>query len=108
MPLFSAVRILLIVLTLLLVFTDPVASVTSATIAQGPGFWEGILEGFLCLPKLMASPFADVTLVDPSDHPFGYNIGFYAGVLLFAGGGAAASSSTPESVSTEVANSGKP
>ena len=99
MPLSSAVRILVIFLLLLLTFAGPVASVTSATLAPGPGFWEGLLDGFLSLLKLLASPFVNVVVVDAGDHLFSYDVGFYVGVLLFAGAGAAAAASSPETSS---------
>jgi hypothetical protein len=96
MPLASAGRILVIFL-LFLTLVDPVVSVTlGATLVPVPGFWAGLMDGFMSLPKLLVSPFVDVVLVDPGAHPLVYDIGFYAGVLLFAGAGAAAASSTTE------------
>jgi len=103
MPLSSAVRILVIFLLLLLTFAGPVASVTSvATLAPGPGFWEGLLHGFLSLLKLMARPFVDVAIVDAGNRLFSYDIGFYVGVLLFAGVGAAAAASSPDTDQLET------
>lgn len=97
MPLASAARILVAFLLLLLAFTRPVESVQSvAALAAAPGFWDGLVDGFLSLPRLLASLAVDVTLVDPGVHLMSYDIGFYIGVLLLAGAGAAAASSTPE------------
>jgi hypothetical protein len=88
---------LVILLLLLLAFTRSSESVASAAaLATAPGFWDGLIDGFLSLPRLLASLVVDVTLVDPGAHLMSYDIGFYAGVLLLAGVGAAAAASTPE------------
>lgn len=90
MPSAPAVRIFVICLLLLLTFAGPAASVTSVAMPSGdPGFWEGLVDGFLSLPKLSLSFFLDVVLVDPGSRLLSYDIGFYLGALLFAGGGAA-------------------
>ena len=86
----------MICLLLLSVISEPSASETSVAVASAaPGFWEGLMHGLLSLPKLLVSPFLDVVLVDPGSHLHSYDIGLYAGVLLFAGGGAALAASTP-------------
>jgi hypothetical protein len=96
MPLAPAARILVIFLLLLSAFSEPSASVSSVAVASAaPGFWEGLVHGLLSVPKLLASPFLEVVLVSPGRHLLSYDIGFYAGVLLFAGGGAALAASTP-------------
>jgi hypothetical protein len=62
----------------------------------GAGFWGGFLDGFLSLLKLVVSPVMDVTIVGDDFGPWGYTLGYYIGVLAFAGAaGAAASSSDP-------------
>jgi hydrogenase/urease accessory protein HupE len=97
MPLASAARVLVVFLLLLLAFTRPVESVQSvAALASTSGFWDGLVDGFLSLPRLLASLAVDVNLVEPGAHLLSYDIGFYVGVLLLAGVGAAAASSTPE------------
>jgi hypothetical protein len=58
-----------------------------------PGFWTGFLDGFLSLLKLLASPFVDVTIVTDDFGPWAYTIGYYLGVLSFAGSAGAAASS---------------
>jgi hypothetical protein len=59
-----------------------------------PGFWMGFLDGFLSLLKLLLSPFVDVAIVTDDFGPWVYTIGYYAGVLSFAGSAGAAASST--------------
>ena len=96
MPLASAERVLMIFLALLLALAAPLASATAKfPLPDGLGFWEGLLHGFLSLPKLLISPFVEVTLIDSGEHLLSYDIGFFVGVLLFACAGAAAASSTP-------------
>ena len=99
MPLAPAARILVIGLLLLSAFSGPGSSLAPlasvAVDSTAPGFWEGLVHGLLSLPKLLVSPFLDVVLVSPGSHPPRYDIGFNAGVLLFASGGAALAASTP-------------
>jgi len=98
MPLASAARALVVFLLLLLAFTGPVESVTAAAaMAPAAGFWEGLIDGFMSLPRLIANLVIDVPLIQPGAHLLSYDLGFYAGVLLLSGAGAAAASSTPES-----------
>ena len=70
-------------------FADPV-------FAAGPEvatFWTGFIDGFVSLIKLLLSPLLDVTLVAEDFGAWGYRMGYYFGVLAFAGmAGAAASS----------------
>ncbi len=89
-------RVLMIFLALVLALESPLASATAEIpLSDGPGFWTGLLHGFLSLLKLLISPFVEVTLVDSGAHLFSYDIGFFVGVLLFAGTGAAAAASNP-------------
>lgn len=98
MPLASAARALILFLLLLLAFTGPVESVTpAAALASSAGFWDGLIDGFMSLPRLLANLVIDVPLIEPGAHLMSYDLGFYAGVLLLTGAGAAAASSTPES-----------
>ena len=103
MPLASAARVLVVFLLLLIAFSRPVESVTStAALASAPGFWDGLVDGFMSLPRLLASLVVDVSLVEPGAHLLSYDIGFYVGVLLLTGAGAAAASSTPETFGLNV------
>lgn len=94
MNLSSAVRILIVFLLLLVVFSGPAASITSGTAYPSElGFWEGLLHGFSSLPKLIVSPFVDV-VIHAGQSSLTYDMGYYVGVLLFAGAGQAAAAST--------------
>jgi hypothetical protein len=95
MPVAPAVRVLMIFLALLALESPLAPATAEIPFSDGPGFWEGLLHGFLSLPKLLISPFVEVTLVDSGAHLFSYDIGFFVGVLLFASAGAAAAASTP-------------
>lgn len=55
------------------------------------GFWTGFLDGFLSLLKLLVSPLIDVNVVSRDLGPWGYAVGFYAGILSFAAAAGAAS-----------------
>jgi hypothetical protein len=55
------------------------------------GFWTGFLDGFLSLLKLLVSPLIDVTVVSKDFGPSGYAVGYYTGILSFAGAAGAAS-----------------
>ena len=58
-------------------------------------FWTGFIDGFVSLIKLLLSPFFDVTLVVEDFGGWGYRMGYYLGVLTFAGVAGAAASSEP-------------
>jgi hypothetical protein len=64
----------------LLFFTGPAFAGASPV-----GFWVGYVDGFLSLLKLVVSPFMDVTLVSAYFGRWTYSLGYYLGVLTFAG-----------------------
>jgi hypothetical protein len=93
----------MILLLVLLAFSGTVASVTSVPmLASGPGLLEGFVAGLMSLPKFLASPSMEVTLIDTGARLIGYDIGFLPGVLAFAATGAAAAASTPKIVRAET------
>ena len=70
------------VLTLLVV----ASGATLAFAAEpAPGFWAGYVDGFLSLLKLVVSPVMEVTLVSEAFGQWGYSLGYYLGLLTFAG-----------------------
>jgi hypothetical protein len=75
------------------------AASTGAAIAGSvgsPGFWSGFSDGFLALLKLLVSPLYSVALVDTTADTRLYDVGYYAGVLIFAAlAGFAASPAEP-------------
>jgi hypothetical protein len=69
------------------------AMFASPALAADPsvGFWTGFVDGFLSLLKLLVSPLIDVTVVSEDFGPWGYAVGYYAGILSFAAAAGAAS-----------------
>jgi hypothetical protein len=67
--------------TALLFFTAP----AFAAADERPGFWAGYLDGFLSVLKMIVSPFLDVAIVSAEFGPLAYTLGFYSGLLSFAG-----------------------
>jgi hypothetical protein len=64
----------------LLFFTAPAFAAEPAL-----GFWAGYIDGFLSLLKLVASPLMEVTLVAADLGHWEYSLGYYLGLLTFAG-----------------------
>jgi hypothetical protein len=55
-----------------------------------PGFFHGLLHGFLMLVSLVASLFTDVRVYAFPNSGFFYDLGFFLGATSFLGGGASA------------------
>ena len=70
--------------------------------AAAPGFWAGYVDGFLSLLKLVVSPLMDVTLVSADLHHWAYSLGYYLGLLTFAGVAGAIASHEPAREKEEV------
>ncbi len=66
---------------LLLLFAT---SAQAASLPSEPGFWAGAADGLLALLKLLISPIASVSIVDPAAVAWQYDAGYYLGVLTFA------------------------
>jgi hypothetical protein len=74
-----------------------VAGPAVAAEAVGGTFWSGFIDGFASLIKLLVGPLFNVALVADDFGTGGYTVGYYLGVLTFAGvAGAAASSESRE------------
>ena len=56
-----------------------------------PGFFAGVLHGFLILFSLIASIFTNVRIYAFPNSGFWYDAGFFLGASAFLGGGARAS-----------------
>jgi hypothetical protein len=52
-----------------------------------PGFFLGLLHGYISLFSLIASLFFDVRIYDYPNNGFFYDLGFIIGVLAFYGSG---------------------
>lgn len=81
----------------LLFFTGPAFAADPA-----PGFWAGYIDGFLSLLKLVVSPFLDVTLVAADLGHWEYSLGYYLGLLTFAGLAGAIASRESEKEEEEI------
>jgi hypothetical protein len=58
-----------------------------------PGFWSGLLHGFLILFSFIGSLFADVRIYSFPNSGGWYDFGYLIGAAVFLGGGGAASTS---------------
>lgn len=56
-----------------------------------PGFWGGLLHGFILLFSFIASLFTDFRIYAFPNEGVWYDFGFLLGVLFFFGGGGAGS-----------------
>ncbi len=57
-------------------------------IIDAPGFFSGLLHGFLVLFSLVGSIFADVRIYAFPNSGFWYDVGYVIGASAFLGGGA--------------------
>jgi len=60
----------------------------TSAVAAAPsslGFWAGLGDGFLSLVKLLANLIVNVQLFDREARNLSYDVGFFLGVLGFAG-----------------------
>lgn len=55
---------------------------------DAPGFFSGLLHGFIVLFSLVASLFTDVRIYAFPNSGFWYDLGFFVGASAFLGGGA--------------------
>jgi len=58
-----------------------------------PGFWSGLLHGFLIVFSFIGSLFTDVRIYNFPNSGCWYDFGFLLGAAMFLGGAASASSS---------------
>ena len=69
----------------LIAFGTFVGPAGAVEIAPTVGFWTGVVDGFLCLFKLLASPFVEVTVVAAPLENWTYTAGYCIGLLSFTG-----------------------
>ncbi len=55
---------------------------------DAPGFFSGLLHGFLVLFSLVAGIFTDVRIYAFPNSGFWYDVGYFIGASAFLGGGA--------------------
>lgn len=83
------------------IFLAMYAGAAVAAAGHAPGFWDGFGDGFLSLLKLLASPIAAVTILDPEARDWFYDVGYLLGVLGFSGvAGAAATSAEAQATNS--------
>ena len=65
------------------------ASQPPPEVLNPPGFWSGLLHGFLMLFSLIGSIFTDVRIYAFPNSGGWYDFGFFLGAASFLGGGGA-------------------
>lgn len=65
------------------------ATQSLTNIQDPPGFWHGLLHGFIILFSFIASLFTDYEIYAFPNTGGWYNFGFLMGVMIFFGGGGA-------------------
>lgn len=83
-------RILLLILPVISFLTFIGCATQSAGgTSNPPGFWHGLLHGFILLFSFIASLFTHYTIYAFPNTGGWYNFGFLLGVMIFFGGGGA-------------------
>lgn len=65
------------------------ATQSIAQVQDPPGFWSGLLHGFIILFSFIVSLFTDYEIYAFPNAGGWYNFGFLLGVMIFFGGGGA-------------------
>ena len=79
-------RILFFAVFILLVSTG-CATHAAKGLLDPPGFWQGLLHGFIILFSFIGSLFTDYEIYAFPNSGVWYNFGFLMGVMIFFGGG---------------------
>ena len=69
----------------LVAFASFVGPAGAVIVVPTVGFWTGVVDGFLCLFKLLLSPFVEVTVVAAPLENWTYTLGYCIGLLSFTG-----------------------
>jgi hypothetical protein len=77
-----------LLLALLLLALSGCAHQPPSGLPGAPGFFHGLLHGFLILVSLVGSLFTDVRVYAFPNSGFFYDLGFFLGATSFLGGGA--------------------
>lgn len=78
-------------LILFFAFITGCATQPPIDIIELPGFFSGLLHGFIICFSFVASWFSDYTIYAYPNSGFWYNFGFILGASMFLGGGGAGS-----------------
>jgi len=65
------------------------ATQSAGNVIDPPGFWHGLLHGFILLFSFVASLFTDYEIYAFPNSGGWYDFGFLLGVMFFFGGGSA-------------------
>jgi hypothetical protein len=76
-------------ISLLVLFLAGCATQPQPEVVDLPGFWSGLLHGFLMLFSLIGSIFTDVRIYAFPNSGGWYDFGFFLGASSFLGGGGA-------------------
>ena len=76
---------LLMALLLLIVFLSGCATQSTSNLQDPPGFWHGLLHGFLILFSFIGSLFTDYEIYAFPNSGGWYNFGFLLGAMIFLG-----------------------
>ncbi len=77
------------IIVVILIFLGSCATQTKEIIEDPPGFWYGLLHGFIVLFSFIASFFTDYTIYAFPNSGGWYDFGFLLGVMIFFGGSGA-------------------
>ncbi|MEL7588957.1 MAG: hypothetical protein AAGU19_19755 [Prolixibacteraceae bacterium] len=67
------------------------ATQSAGPVQDPPGFWYGLLHGFIIFFSFIISLFTDYEIYAFPNTGLWYNLGFLLGVMIFFGGGGAGS-----------------
>ena len=76
-------------IALIILLLSSCASQPAPELIDPPGFWSGLLHGFLMLFSLIGSIFTDVRIYAFPNSGGWYDFGFFLGAASFLGGGGA-------------------
>jgi len=78
-----------LVVSLIVLLLASCASQPPPEVVNPPGFWSGLLHGFLMLFSLIGSIFTDARIYAFPNSGGWYDFGFFLGAASFLGGGGA-------------------
>ena len=78
-----------LLISLIILVLASCASQPPPEIVDPPGFWSGLLHGFLMMFSLIGSIFTDVRIYSFPNSGGWYDFGFFLGAASFLGGGGA-------------------
>lgn len=81
----------LILFTAIVFFVSGCATHSPEQVLNPPGFFKGLLHGFIILFSFIASLFTDYKIYAFPNAGGWYDFGFLLGVMIFFGGGGASS-----------------